>query len=315
MSEVDVLLDRCNDTNVAYTRFLSEFSPKLCFAFVEGKNDPSYYRCHINREIPRSKNVIVYPAGNKQKVKELYGYFDWNNYNKNQIIFLMDRDYSDIIEDANIISQSNVYVTDHYSIENDIFTSETLDSVMRDSGFANCKQEILNNIKDLYDEQKQLFERKFKLVIVYSAIWREKAICANLNNFEIGKLFEIREGKFICSLNDDEIKTKFHIQCINDDSDWEISESDKMRVHEYLRSDHDLDHNFRGKYLEPFFLKFCNSVIDDRIALKIEPPHRIRKLNPGDVMSLIAPRSRPAESFLNFVHQTVVAYFQSKVSA
>ena len=109
MSEVDVLLDRRNDTNVAYTRFLSEFSPKLCFAFVEGKNDPSYYRCHINREIPRSKNVIVYPAGNKQKVKELYGYFDWNNYNKNQIIFLMDRDYSDIIEDANIISQSNVY--------------------------------------------------------------------------------------------------------------------------------------------------------------------------------------------------------------
>lgn len=308
MNEVSELKEEGKKVDSAYMIFLSEYSKDKCFGFVEGRDDPSFYRNLIYSVIPSDRDVRLIPCGNKNQVKKTYGKVDWNNISSKQVVFFMDRDYSDIIDDDDVIISSNVYLTDDYSIENSIICEKTLDSLLRDFGFASVPQTAIDEIKKLFLEQKEEFERKFKNVIVHTACWKRKREKVDLDEFKISALFDIKKGVLNVNKSDEEIVEELYHQCKVGNS---CSQAELDDIINKINTPERLDHSFRGKYLKVFFIKFTKSIMASHNELGLETTDKVRGINLGDIMTIVAPRCRIPRSLEVFLTNTLQSYLKS----
>ena len=119
--------------NVAYHEFLLYYrtGEQIVYGFVEGRDDPSFYRGLIESILPVGWKVKIIISGNKEKVYRAFDEMDWSRFPKKRVCFFVDRDLSEFLGGENH-SGDNLYVTDNYSIENDFVTFETMESMLED---------------------------------------------------------------------------------------------------------------------------------------------------------------------------------------
>ena len=114
--------------------------------------------------------VVKDSVGGKEDVILLYSYFDWTRFNKDQLLFFVDRDMSYWLGISDIFP-NNIYVTDGYSIENDVVNEEHFMSFLEDlCGFALATDEELNNIANFYREKWIKFTENAKYIMAALAI-------------------------------------------------------------------------------------------------------------------------------------------------
>lgn len=314
MGTVDKLRQEREGRTVPLAQFLDDYrkdAAKLCYGFVEGKDDPSYYRTVIKNRINNDCKILLYPSGGKGNVKYIYDEIHKRDLPNNRIIYFMDRDLSSIIEDGKIIIDSHVYITDNYSIENDILNTDTLESVMQDLlGFCTTPMEDVEKVKKLYNKQLLDFETKMLPIMANIVVWKRKNIKpANYKWLNIRKLFKVKDGKL------DQIYTEEEtIKKLYEASQTEYSKYDKKEVDNVITELHEneLVHQIvRGKYLSVFFLLFCNSIYNDFSTIGIVKTNKGRLLNDSDIMETIAPRARVPQSLKNFIDNTIVHYYRN----
>ena len=130
---LDIHNEAIQSVNSVYHEFLLRYkkSEKSIYSFFEGNDDPSFYRGFLEYVIPSDTKLFIWPSGNKDRVIQLYDSFDWSRFSKQQILFFLDRDLSELLNHS-LPNDTNVYITDNYSIENDIVTLNTLDRVFKE---------------------------------------------------------------------------------------------------------------------------------------------------------------------------------------
>ena len=314
MGTADTLRLERKGRTVPLAQFLSDYKNdvKICYGFVEGKDDPSYYRRVINNKISSDCRVVLYPLGGKEIVKAMYDEIHKRDLPNNRIVYFMDRDLSSVIEDGNIIMDSYVYITDNYSIENDILNSDTLEFVMQDLlGFCNTPMGDIEKVKKLYDKQLLDFETKMLPIMANIIVWKRKEIKpANYSQLKINKLFRLKDGFLSQIGTDDEIIKKLYKDSQADYSKYSKTEADNVMREIQKKS---LVHQIvRGKYLADFFIMFCNSVYNEYANLGISAPtNKGRELGPRDIMETIALRARVPQSLKQFIERTIVNYFNN----
>lgn len=64
MNFVETIREERNERTVPLSQFYSEYkkSSNICYGFVEGKDDPSYYRHVINSKLPCNCSIVLYPS-------------------------------------------------------------------------------------------------------------------------------------------------------------------------------------------------------------------------------------------------------------
>ncbi len=315
MGTVDKLRQEREGRTVPLQQFLSEFKKdaKVCYGFVEGKDDPSYYRKPITDKITEDCFVRFYPSNGKKNVKYVFEEIrNRGDIPRDRVVYFMDRDLSSVIDDENLIIDSHVYITDNYSIENDFLNSGTLRAVMQELlGFCSISLADIERVKRLYEEQLLCFENKILPIMANIVIWKRNNIKpANYRNLKIDKLFEVKNGQLSQIGTDDEM-----IQRLYKDSQADYSKYSKTEADNVIREiqEKSLVHQIvRGKYLADFFIMFCNSVYNEYANLGISAPtNNGRKLSERDIMETIAPRARVPQSLKLFIERTIVNYFNN----
>lgn len=310
MGTVDTLRLERNGRTVPLAQFLSEYKKdgKTCYGFVEGKDDLSYYKRAINNMIEQDCCVILYPSNGKENVKYIFEKIHENkNVSNERIVYFMDRDLSNIIDDNNLIIDSYVYITDNYSFENDILNSDTLGIVMQELLSFNSLSDI-EKVKSLYENQLLRFEDKMLPIMAHMVIWKKNNIQANIRNFKIGKLFKVNDGSLSQIVTDEEIIKKLYKDCHVDYP--KCSKTDIDDVIRKIQKASLIHQIVRGKYLATFFIMFCNSVFIDYSRIGIgKPINNGNKLSEGDIMKAIVPRARSPKSLKRFIEDTIVKYF------
>ena len=266
MGTVDKLRQEREGRTVPLQQFLSEFKKeaKVCYGFVEGKDDPSYYRKPITDKITEDCFVRFYPSNGKKNVKYVFEEIrNRGDIPRDRVVYFMDRDLSSVIDDENLIIDSHVYITDNYSIENDFLNSGTLRAVMQELlGFCSISLADIERVKRLYEEQLLCFENKILPIMANIVIWKRNNIKpANYRNLKIDKLFEVKNGQLSQIGTDDEM-----IQRLYKDSQADYSKYSKTEADNVIREiqEKSLVHQIvRGKYLADFFIMFCNSVYNE----------------------------------------------------
>lgn len=310
MTQAENLRAERESRTVAYTLFLEEYNKHkpICYGFVEGKDDPSYYQCHIDNYLPAGYKIRLFPTGRKECVKQTYDLFDWRSFDKKRIVFFMDRDLSDIIRDPHIINDSNVYITDQYSIENDIICSDTLEAVLRQLlGFAETPQNQIDTVIRLFEIAREKFDSIMLPVMANVIFWKKGGVLtANYRNVKINHIVSVQNGCLVILKTEEEI-----IRLIYKQSGLELALYNKEDVNNICReivTKGCIRSIIRGKYLATFFIEFCNSVCRDCTRIAIKKTHKGCTISEVDIMRMIAPRCRISNSLRSFINDTILAY-------
>lgn len=308
MDLVDELRKERNAQTVSLTLFLEEYkkdATNICYGFVEGKDDPSYYRNAIKSRIDKDCLILLYPSNGKKHVKYVYDELHKRNISQQRIVYFMDRDLSDLILDDNIIEDSNVYITDNYSIENDIINSNTLKPVMQDLlGFAMVSQTDIQKVQSLYEQQECAFCNKMLPIMSNIVMWkRNNIIPANYKNLKIKNIFKISNGKLIQLQTDSKVIEEFYKTSQVNYAIFNPKEVEDIQKEISAKS---LTRQIlRGKYLVSFFIMFCNSLHLEHEQIGIARSNKGRLLTDNDMMETIALRCLTPPSLTKFIDEII----------
>ena len=171
--------------NVYYHKFITSYKKDKddIYVFCEGDVDFNYYSEQVERLCP---NRVIHkcPAECKNNVLKIWRFIDWNYYRRNRVLFFVDRDLSFWANEEQYYD-TNVYVTDGYSFENDAINVNMFLKLLEDLyGFAGMNEEEKNTLKSFYAEKWDCFvEGSYDLMgyALYKYLYAHEHTAKNLS--------------------------------------------------------------------------------------------------------------------------------------
>lgn len=311
---LDIHSQALDSITSTYHEFLGRFSQisKKVFGFVEGKDDLSFYQGFAEQVIPEDWQVELWPVGNKDKVLELYSTFNWDRFSRHQVVFFIDRDFSNILEEV-LPTEENIFITEGYSIENYVVKRETCDRLLCELfNLSTIPKTEKDNILDLFDEQLELFATKLIPVMARILTWKKSGEKPCLNDILMKHIFSVSNGKIETIQHPKgraNIQEYIHSQCnIPMDNTIDISPTIDQ-----IRSQNNVLMLTRGKYLLWFLVEFSSSIHRDinRFSSTITSPPKLHvKISQANANTLVAPRARIPKHLKEFLQKTFFVHAQ-----
>lgn len=273
------------------------------YIVCEGREDSGYYGQAIKRKYPDIQMKKQY-VGGKEAVLEAYGAFNWNIYEKNKILFFVDRDFSYWTGEKQFID-TNVYITDQYSFENDAVSVEMFMEVLEDIyGFANAKDEELANIKELYLDRWKVFYDN-------STYSMAAVLVSNMvNKNRLAKYVKIKRMIKIDSENVwvEVVKGKTIKEYLYENLQLSSNHEDEiLKVQSRFEQDKK-NYSVRGKWALGFMVEVLEYIMNNAqkyvpslYSGEINVPKRLCQLTEGGTMAILAPRIRTVSSLDEFL--------------
>lgn len=319
MSMLDEHRMALETVNEAYHEFLLRYKSTdlSVYGFVEGKEDPSFYRSAIERFLPYNWTVELFVSGNRKKVLDTEAAFDWDRFSRQQIAFFIDQDLVHFLNPA-IAYAPNVYVSDGYSIENSIVTKEVFIRLLQEvHNVIDWTEQERGLLSDHFDAQKGVFQEIMAPIMAQIAIWRRDAAKANLGNFDLGSVVAFRDG--ICEVRDGYASREARVDRLCTCVGADLSPTAELEQMEARFRDASGPANLtRGKYLIWFLAQLSNEV-HARVANFVKaypaPPKTRMTFGPANVMVIAAPRARIPDSLREFIESTYITFAAGRSAA
>lgn len=286
---------------------------KIIYIFAEGKDDIIFYTSFIENYLPEGWDYDFILAsetakniGCKTKIINSYNNFNWKIFNKNQIIFLLDRDLSDFLDDC-IPKSTNVYVTDGYSIENSIISSKLFCRALHDlCDFSHLSCDERDIMSQFFEKQFKIFYDEMIQIMAWILYWRQKGYRPLLNSIKIKDLFKVEKGEISLAVKDKERHIHLNAKVKKDDVDIE-SYFKKLKKHKNSRL------LIRGKYVFQFFEMLCRSVHKDYKEMNLNFLEKTSRRDPKLEFTDIAHMVQMPVSFKMFLNNSVKKYVSQTI--
>ena len=314
MSMIDKHSIALNSVTSLYHEFLLRYKKlKKVFGFVEGKEDLSFYRGFIEQKISNDWIVELWPVGNKDKVIELYSTIDWNRFPKEQLMFFIDLDFSDYLDEY-LPTNRNVYITDGYSIENNIVNRATCERVLIEIlGLSSIPKNDLDKILDIFEEQLEFFAESMIEIMAWILYWKKSGEKPCLNDIILKHLYKIEKIKLYVIEKPNGYNDA--IEYVHNQCNIQLNKAAKiLPLKNYFLENDDYKMRIRGKYMFWFLIEFAINVHSEITSLskslKKAPKMHVNLSQSGGSV-LIAPRCRVPESLDIFLNNTCCTYIGS----
>lgn len=307
--------DALDSSNTAYHEFLLYYrnDVSLVYGFVEGKDDPAFYKGLIEPLLGDGWSVKLIVAGNKRRVLDVLDGMDWSRFPERRVCFFVDRDLSDFVGQAHQ-NAGNLYVTDGYSLENSIIGEATLDRALEElMGIDGLSPAEYESIHQVFRANTTAFTDALTPVMAQILLWRRGGDGPSLDNLKLHAWFRFREGRF--ESQDGYVDSNARLDAA---AEWckltRSSADDVAAAAAELLSKHEARLFIRGKYLLWFFVQ-CLIGIRESIARfcskYAESPPRVRvSFGPQNAVVLLAGRVRTPATLKQFVERNYLSYVQ-----
>ena len=274
----------------------------ILYVFHEGKDDTSFYRTHIKSHLKDGWSFIFFNAKNKKGVLKYSDEFLENYSEDSKVIFLVDKDHDDFIDNKQQkVDYKWIYTTSYYSIENYVCSEDVLICFFNDMGLDMSGKEIksiLENYRKMFDS----FSKEVSIVMAFIICAKIKRIELKLSNLELNNYLKLNNenvtkkitgSDIFSSLKEQIVKNQADVNNIIEDEVIELEkELQKIEVKKWLRGKEDMW----------FFIEFIK---------KIKDHHQIKfnvNLSEGNAMQQLGPRSTSPICFNEFM----IRVFQDK---
>lgn len=299
------LIQQANEPEIDLNIFIMQYSNQRneVFLFFEGNDDESFYINFIDNLLPKGFSRKIYHCKGKEKVYDNFSQLDWTYYNKNRILFFVDKDFSDILSKIYPID-SNIYVTDYYSIENYLVSEYMIERMFKE--FCHEKESRVDIFKLHFIKQLEEFYKLMLMVISWIIYLRESNSKANINNIKLSNIFH-----FVQEQDSLQIKKK-----ISDDEIFKYLDTSTgfntppnahnsiSNIHDKLKTIPEPKTYIRGKYelwfLVEYYLRLINCINSSNIGFKLNNKININHDNAIKILGskILIPNS--LENFLKY---------------
>lgn len=307
------------DGSAAYHEFLLFYKPagKFVYGFIEGLQDSSFYLSVINSMLPDGWRARLFQAGNRDKVVKTCLEIDWSRFDRRRVCFFVDRDLTAFVGGDEHLPQ-NIYVTDQYSIENDVVNHETLscllDEVFNIVGLTPDEEYAINR---MFDEEYDRFCEAMVAPMSQILIWQKNGNQPCLENVKLKDWFEFNNGRI--SLRTKYIEALSRVgyaagRCKCDPSSNELLASAEGE----FRGKGGVPRYIRGKYVLWFFVRFALSIYESvqlHCARYKKRPKTHMTLGIDNAMVILGTRVRAPESLRVFLNNTYISYIEEALGS
>ena len=278
-SVANSLLQKIPTSKTALLSFLKKYNShdnKSVYLLVEGKDDSLYYRnCSATSFVGHKLIPVI--AGNKKGVLYVHKQIQSrHDIDPNKVLFFIDRDFDNFLI-CPPSYDSEVYVTDGYSIENTACRIESCcDFIDRHSTSKyGLNKEESSEVSNLVENALSIFRSSFIPLTSILIVCKWHDIAVNYNNVNVKSYFSFSNGvvspkvsrtnllhRFLgdCSISEKSLSPYFFELCNTNQKLKSYSLSDIMLI-------------IRGKYLYDFISKFMYSLsgypLSDKTIIRI----------------------------------------------
>jgi len=279
------------------------------YGFVEGKDDPVVYRTLIGSTIPSGWQVELLVCGSKKNVLATHRESRWSAYPAGQICFFVDRDLDDLMDGPQATCHA-LYITDGYSIENSLCSTQLCLDVLEDVyGIRLCNPTDKEAVRRVLESNESTFCEALVPVMAQILLWRKSGTNANVGNLNLRAAVSFRDGQVSVKPRGEflELLSK-NVGCpLSDDTDILASEA-------LIRAEPSWRRHLRGKYVLWFLLAQCKSVWQSIPQLTssytTRPSERIN-VSQSNALIVLGPRCRLPKSLKRFVEGNYGAYISA----
>lgn len=315
MSMMEIHESALGEACAAYHEFLLMYKAERLqvYGIVEGKGDPQFYRGFIEGHLPDGWTVELMPADGKRNVINSYHQFDWSRFPRSRICFFVDRDLSEFVAET-IPADTNVYVTDGYSIEND---------VVNFGAFRRFIEEVLN-ISRLSPEEISILEESFvdsmadfkdamASIMGQIIVWRREGRRPCLGDFSPIEMFSLVGSKLSLKPEFESSSSKIDVLSrslgVPSSSVADIDSAERE-----FRGGGGTEKFVRGKYLLEFMVFYALEVhknIPSILPSRTKAPKLNVNVGKRNAMVFVATRCRPPSSLNQFIQNGFISHIRS----
>jgi len=260
MDLLQILDESINRPESSYIKFLTQYSSnnQIKFCFVEGHEDILFYSQFLEKYITE-ENLKFINCNGKKNVINNYEALNWDFYDKKRALFFIDKDFDEYTMTKKTMD-TNIYITDHYSIENYL----TDENVLKKFIIHHCQIDdeiIINSLvekfKQTYNKYKN-YLRKISSWMIYCRINNYKVV---FNNIKLTDLFKI-------DINTNLVKNKLtnyrnHFDYIRDKIEGDYYNLSEIKnIYHQLSAEVNAKKYIRGKYDLSFMFMFIKHLVD-----------------------------------------------------
>lgn len=231
------------------------------------------------------------------------------------VCFFVDRDLSDFLNENHPL-ESNVYVTEKYSIENELATSDVFERVLEEVYSIDGLTPVeVDNILNIFHQNMSFFCDALSLVMSQIILWKRDGGKPCLDNIDLKNIFYFEDG--CLHLKDDAASpidriNLASIACKLPAHDYSILE--KMEKDFREKNGH---YNFiRGKYIIWLFIHNLESIhksINKFSGKHTAPPKIHVSICEANFITIIGPRARIPDCLKRFVQDNYIKYILSLI--
>lgn len=273
-------------------------NPSVFHAFVEGRGDKEYYSPAITDK-SGFFDVKFYICNGRPGVLEALRSFRTEYPGNDGVMFFVDRDYGEYVGDS-APNDPALYVSDNYSIESDIATSDCLSYILKNLVHADYDEDMVAALVHQYELVQTAFATRLRRFSALCIAERRLKSVVNLNNVSVSKSFELDGNLSLVDKDpfDYALNTSAAIPTGAIDSVTQIdteAELDDSTFRSWVR----------GKFLMWLFITYVNKIWA-AMAAKKGPQKRRHKqivfLTEDNVFCLTAGRIPYPQSLLNYLN-------------
>ena len=308
MSFLNLLLENTHTCATAFKEFLHKQEDNSLHIFFEGSDDPSFYSSFIAPYGEKFCGLHFYDCGRKCHVydtrKRILQRQEQHESESSMIcLYFVDKDLSDILNECP--SESDVHVTDYYSIENYLVTSEMLETVWNEMmNFYGSEKPDFGPVREKFEKELQSFYRVMRKVMVWVIHHRRNDSSPNFKRIKLAEILAFDDDlELTCLLDGGETCLVDYLDsstCLSTDCDSFHSEETLIQ-HMHPKA------YVVGKFELWFFREFIKSLvkfIKDMPNVKVS--FNENHLGNNSAISVLGPRMRnPPPSVSDFLERNI----------
>jgi hypothetical protein len=272
--------------------------PDRCFIFLEGKDDCCFY----GQIIQSRRQFINIPCGNKDGVLGALVKIRSHRPDAQRCLFFVDKDLWDILGLAHV-HDSALFVTEYYSFENYLVSSEMFERVWTDLIGLSLLHPLFDPWKMQFLTQHAKFQQSMRPIMAWVLEVRRRGFRAHLGNLRLPSCFHFdANGNLIRQLNAG--LRAWEQQCVSDPNYRRNIR--QLQADNVLLNSLDWKRWLRGKWELWFMQEFLRVMIND-VRARVSGHVITCDIHAGNVVQLLAPRAPIPNSLREFVNAQLPA--------
>ena len=305
MSFLQSLKDAGTSPITSYIRFLQEYkqTDKALHLFVEGNDDPSFYTNFIRSIAGKKYELYFYNSKNKDGVYENYNKINWNTYNKNKVLFFVDKDYSDVLG-LTYLSDENIFVTKYYSIENYLVNVKMLKRILIDLLHI-TNTSALNGIIRTFKSEHKVFCEQMYILSSWIIYHRSKNNNIPLSKVNLSHIFSFDQDLRISrNCNPQGIKLLSYLNNKTGNSDTSECWKEIKNIYKRIKTIRKEKIHLRGKFEIWFLIAFVNELMENVNSSKSKGEQKLKMnitLSKSNAVEILGSRLQIPKDLKKFI--------------